>query len=61
LDDFKGIDDHLVNNPDDFKEIFDAPNANEIPLPAPWEEKLNGFQKMIVLKAIRPDKLIPSV
>jgi dynein heavy chain len=26
--------------------------------PAPWEEKLNGFEKLIVLKVFRPEKLL---
>jgi dynein heavy chain len=30
-------------------------------LPAPWDECLTDFQKLMVLKAIRPDKVIPGV
>lgn len=40
-----------------FKKIFDAQDAHEEPLPGDWDEKLNSFQKMIVLKSIRPDKI----
>jgi hypothetical protein len=32
-----------------------------MPLPGEWNKKLNTFQKMIVLKAIRPDKMTLAV
>jgi len=32
-----------------------------MPLPGEWDSKINSFQKMIVLKAIRADKLIMAV
>ena len=58
---YKGICEHLMKNPDDFRQIFDAVEAHEQPLPAPWQDKLDEFEKLIVLKALRPDKLKPSI
>ena len=52
---------HIINKPEDFKEMFDAVNPQDLPLPAPWEEKLNQLQKMIVIKSVRPDKVIPAI
>ena len=43
LEAFKGCDKHILEKPDDFKEIFDAANAHEIPMPKPWDTKLNEF------------------
>jgi len=30
-------------------------------MPGEWEEKLNSFQKMIVLKAVRSDKITMAI
>jgi dynein heavy chain len=57
----KGVRDHMLTKPDDFKMIYDEVEAHEQPLPEPWNSKLDELEKMIVLKAIRPDKLIPAV
>lgn len=58
---FKGFEKFFITHIDEFKSLFDASNAHEIPLPGNWNDKLNEFQKMIVLKAIRPDKLVDCV
>jgi len=57
----QGIENFFVKNADQFKAIYDSVEAHEQPLPEPWASKLDEFEKMIVLKAIRPDKLIPSI
>ena len=54
---FKGIDTYFIEFNKKFKKIFDSPDAHEEPLPGEWNERLNSFQKMIVLKCIRPDKI----
>lgn len=58
---FAGIDTYFVEFNKKFKKIFDAPEAHEEPLPGEWNEKLNSFQKMIVLKSIRPDKICHAI
>jgi dynein heavy chain len=57
----KGITEHFMSKPEEFRDIYDAVEAHERPLPEPWNSKLDEFEKMIVLKAIRPDKLVPAV
>jgi dynein heavy chain len=58
---FKGIDTYFIEYHKKFKKIFDAPEAQDEPLPGEWDTKLNSFQKMIILKAIRPDKISQAI
>ena len=50
-----------MTNIDLFKNIFDSLNAHEEPLPSEWDGKLNEFEKMLIVKAIRPDKVISAI
>ena len=54
---FRGILEYFISFHKKFKKIFDSPNAHEEPLPGEWNTKLNSLQKMILLKAIRADKI----
>jgi dynein heavy chain len=58
---FKGIDTYIIEYHKKFKKIFDAPEAHLEPLPGEWDTKLNSFQKMILLKAIRSDKIAQAI
>ncbi|XP_076627799.1 dynein axonemal heavy chain 1 [Colletes latitarsis] len=40
-----------------FKTVFDAQEAHLAPLPEPWNTELDDFQKMLILKCLRPDKV----
>ncbi|XP_043502297.1 dynein axonemal heavy chain 1-like [Polistes fuscatus] len=45
-----------------FKYIFDAQeDAHLIALPEPWQSKLDDFEKMLILKCLRPDKMINAI
>lgn len=54
---FKGFDKFFIENHRKFKKIFDSNEPQNEPLPGEWNTKLNTFQKMIVLKAVRADKI----
>lgn len=41
--------------------LFDAPEPHDFPLPEPWEKNLSQFQKTLVLRCIRFDKVIPAI
>lgn len=40
-----------------FKDIFDSADPHQQPLPGKWNDALDDFQKLIVLKCLRPDKI----
>ncbi|KAG8439501.1 hypothetical protein GDO86_005633 [Hymenochirus boettgeri] len=58
---YTGLADHFCQNLAEWKNIYDSPLPNEMELPYPWEDLLNSFQKLLVLRCIRPDKVIPAV
>jgi dynein heavy chain len=57
LDAFEGITEYFINWHKKFKKIFDAEKPHEENLPGDWNAKLNSFQKLLILKAIRADKV----
>jgi dynein heavy chain len=58
---FKGVLPDFMENSERFKEIFDAQQPQEIPPPAPWDDRLDTFEKIILLKTMRSDKLVPAI
>jgi dynein heavy chain len=57
LEAFKGILDYFCNFNKKFKKVFDSEKPHEENLPGDWNARLNSFQKLLILKAIRPDKI----
>ena len=58
---FKGLDEYFMKNHLLFKKIFDSTEPQNEPLPGEWDSKLNTFQKLIVLKSLRSDKITLGV
>lgn len=50
----------FTNNVSNWKEYYDVSNPHEINCPAPLD-KLKGLQRLIVIKCIRADKVVPAV
>ncbi|XP_050309816.1 dynein axonemal heavy chain 7 [Anthonomus grandis grandis] len=61
LPNFNGILKHFVHNLSQWKLIFDSGEPQAVPLPSPWNDKLDAFQKLLVLRCIRFDKIVPGV
>ena len=57
LTSFDGVSADFVNHLEGYKRIFDSPEPHKQPLPEPWHSRLNSFQRIILLKCLRPDKV----
>ncbi|KAK1794827.1 hypothetical protein P4O66_009897, partial [Electrophorus voltai] len=55
-----GLFQHVRNNTPLWKQIYDSSRPYAEPLPGPWRSLL-GLQRMVVLRCLRPDKLVPAV
>jgi dynein heavy chain len=40
----------------DWKAIYDSPDPHKESLPIPWHGQLDAFQRIMVLRTVRPDK-----
>lgn len=58
---FQGFADSFRNNTSSWQRFYDLMNPQDAPIPQPWEQKLTPFQKLIVMRMIRPDKVTAKV
>ncbi|CAI8001099.1 Dynein heavy chain 7, axonemal, partial [Geodia barretti] len=56
---FKGFRKSFTEQLGGWKSYYDDKEPHKAAIPAPWGEKLTDFQKMIVLRCLRPDKVVP--
>uniref|UniRef100_G3NDR4 Dynein axonemal heavy chain 12 n=1 Tax=Gasterosteus aculeatus aculeatus TaxID=481459 RepID=G3NDR4_GASAC len=61
LSGLKGLKEAFIKSPEGFKSIYDSKEPCNTRLPAPWREQLNDLQKMIIVRCLRPDKIVPAV
>lgn len=52
--------DDFICNLDEWKRVYDAVEPPSVEFPGKWKE-CTTFQKMIIIRILRPDKLIPTV
>jgi len=58
---YKGLCDQFLNNPDEWKLIYDSSEPHEEDLPSPWLEKTDALDKIVFMNIIRPDKVTNAV
>ncbi|XP_019945265.2 dynein axonemal heavy chain 7 isoform X2 [Paralichthys olivaceus] len=58
---FKGLRHDMARLRNEWKKVYDSQNPHQTPFPEEWQEKLSQFQKMLVIRCLRPDKIIPMV
>ncbi|XP_036135820.1 dynein heavy chain 3, axonemal [Molossus molossus] len=56
----KGLMEHLQHNANEWKFIYDSAWPHEEKLPGTWRF-LQGLERMVILRCLRPDKIIPAV
>uniref|UniRef100_A0A8B9RRP5 Dynein axonemal heavy chain 1 n=1 Tax=Accipiter nisus TaxID=211598 RepID=A0A8B9RRP5_9AVES len=57
LKNFSGFANDFEANLVAFRAIFDSPEPHREPLPGKWEAELDAFQKLLVLRCLRGDKI----
>jgi dynein heavy chain len=58
---FSGLAESFTQHLNHFKTIYESVEPHRETLPDPWETKLDMFQKLLILKTLRPDKLAPAL
>ena len=41
--------------------VYDAPDPASSPLPSPWSTRLDAFQRLLLLRVLRPDMLTTAI
>lgn len=57
LEQFK---DSVTAEPNEWKAFYDVFNPHDIPCPSPFHE-IKGLGRLVIIKCIRPDKVVPAV
>lgn len=58
---FKNIKADFESNTNKWKDIYDSLEPHLATFPDPWDKKLNYFQKCLILRLLRYDKIIPAI
>ena len=60
LNSFNGLADNFKNDLARWKQIYENFEPHKVLFPESWS-KLNEFQRLLIIRCLRPDKLIPAV
>ncbi|KAL5971244.1 Dynein heavy chain 7 axonemal [Taenia solium] len=61
LSPFVGLKEHVTANTREWQKFYDSKAPHNTPLPPPWNNNLDQFRTLIILRCIRPDKVVPAV
>ncbi|VVC44482.1 Dynein heavy chain, domain-2,Dynein heavy chain domain,Dynein heavy chain, P-loop containing D4 domain,P- [Cinara cedri] len=61
LNAYNGIKDDLIKNVEYWKNYYYLTDGENHKFPNPWHDKLSNFQRILVVRTIRPDKVIPVI
>lgn len=57
----QGYSDGFAADPEKWKHVFESEQPYRQPIPSEWGDKLSIFQKLILVRMFRPDKMVESV
>jgi len=49
--------DHFQDKVTEWRKVYDLKEPQNAHLPSPWDKRLNEFQRMTVIRCLRPDKV----
>ncbi|KAJ6652606.1 hypothetical protein lerEdw1_011258 [Lerista edwardsae] len=58
---FKRIRKEFMHLKEGWKAVYDSMEPHHEDFPEEWQEKMQSFQRMLVIRCLRPDKIIPMV
>lgn len=61
LPDLQGFRTSFVKDVSSWLPLYNDKEPHTVPFPEPWNSKCSDFQKMLIVRCIRPDKIVPMV
>ncbi|KAJ3073863.1 Dynein heavy chain 7, axonemal [Podochytrium sp. JEL0797] len=61
LQGFQGLSKAFPDDVDQWKRLFESTDPHKVDFPGQWRNQLNSFQKLLVLRCLRPDKLTAAL
>jgi len=58
---FRGLLDSLATDTSSWKEWFDCTAPQETPLPGKWDQELSLFQRLLLMRVLRDEKVVDAV
>jgi dynein heavy chain len=58
---FKGIGDSVQSESDEWHAWFDIEKVEDVAIPGTFNKKLNDLDRLMLLRAIRPDRMVNSL
>lgn len=58
---FKNIKANFESNANAWKDVYDSSEPHLATFPDPWDKHLNYFQKCLVIRLLRFDKMLPAI
>ncbi|XP_076459412.1 dynein axonemal heavy chain 7-like [Babylonia areolata] len=61
LPNFKDIRKKFISQKDQWKVIYDSTEPHHDEFPGEWQTRLQSFQRLLALRCLRPDKVVPAI